>query len=80
MANWRTGHAVDPVGTVSEANIDTWYASKDRTVEHGWDDAHGYVVQHITSGIPPGHTVKCKVKDNKFWLSISGSTINKVWN
>jgi len=79
MATWTKGHGVDPVGTVSEADIDTWYASKDRTVEQGWDDAQGYVMQHIAQGIPAGHTVKHKIKDNKFWLQISGPTINKIW-
>lgn len=79
MANWRTGHGVDPVGNVTEANIDTWYASKDRTVAHGWDDAKDYVMKHISQGVGAGHTVKCKVKDSKFWLSVSGPSINKIW-
>lgn len=79
MATWTKGRGVDPVGAVSEADIDTWYASKDRTIEHGWDDAQTYVMQYIAQGIPSGHTVKHKIKDSKFWLQISGPTINKIW-
>tara|TARA_B100000214_G_scaffold265351_1_gene196468 strand:+ start:170 stop:412 length:243 start_codon:yes stop_codon:yes gene_type:complete len=80
MANWRTGHGVDPVGTVSQSDIDTWYASKDRTVEHGWDDAHAYVTQIISQGIPSGHTVKHGVQGGKYFLTISGDNINKTWS
>ena len=80
MANWRTGHGVDPVGTVSESDIDTWYASKDRTTEHGWDDAHAYVTQIISQGIPAGHTVKHGVDSGKYFLKISGDNINKTWS
>lgn len=79
MATWRKGHGIDPIGVISEADIDTWYASKDRTIEHGWDDADDYVRKVITQGIGEGHTVKSKVKDSKFWLNISGPTINKTW-
>ena len=79
MATWRKGHGVDPVGSMSEAQIDTWYASKDRTMSHGWDDADNYVRKVITQAIGAGHTVKNKVKNGKFWLQISGPTINKIW-
>jgi hypothetical protein len=81
MANWRTGHAIDPVGSISEENIDTWWESKDRTLAHGWDDADGHIRNVITAGIPAGHTVKHGVNDagNKYFLSISGDNINKNW-
>jgi len=80
MANWRTGHGVDAVGSVSQSDIDTWYASKDRTAEHGWDDAHAYVTQIISQGIPAGHTVKHGVESGKYFLTISGDNINKTWS
>ena len=80
MATWTKGRGADPVGDVSLADIDTWYSSKDRTIPSGWDDAQGYVMQHIAQGIPSGHTVKHKIKDSKFWLQISGPTINKIWH
>lgn len=79
MATWRKGHGVDPVGNITEADIDTWYASKDRTLEHGWDDADSYVRKVIVAGIGAGHTVKNKVKAGKFWLQITGPSINKIW-
>ena len=47
----------DPYGDVSESDIDTWWASKDRTTPHGWDDAHGYIMRDISSGIPAGHSL-----------------------
>jgi hypothetical protein len=80
MATWRTGHGVDTVGNISEANIDTWWATKDRTVVHGFDDAEGYIRNVITAGIPAGHTVKHGAEGGEYFLTISGSTINKTWN
>tara|TARA_R110002074_G_scaffold84956_2_gene188134 strand:+ start:79 stop:327 length:249 start_codon:yes stop_codon:yes gene_type:complete len=82
MAKWRTGHGVDPVGTITETNIDTWWASKDRTIEHGWDDAHGHITKVISQGIPAGHSVKHGLNDagNKYYLTISGDNINKTWS
>jgi hypothetical protein len=79
MATWRKGHGVDPVGSMNEDQISTWYASKDRTLAHGWNDADNYVRKVITQAIGAGHTVKNKVKAGKFWLQISGPTINKIW-
>jgi len=76
------GDAVDPVGSVSESDIDTWWASKDRTLEHGFDDAHGYIMRQIVSGIGAGHQVKHGVVDGggAYFLTISGPSINKTWN
>ena len=67
---------------MSEADIDTWWASKDRTMPAGWDDAHGYVMRDISSRIPKGHTIKHGVNDagNKYFLTISGPNINKTWS
>ena len=71
----------DPYGDVSESDINTWWASKDRTTPHGWDDAHGYIMREIGSGIPAGHTIKHGLNDagNKYYLTISGPAINKSW-
>ena len=80
------GFAFDtPVNPYSDAmlesDIDTWWASKDRTVAHGWDDAHGYIMRNISSRIPKGHTIKHGINDagNKYYLIISGPNINKSW-
>jgi hypothetical protein len=72
----------DPYGSMTEADIDTWWASKDRTAEHGWDDAHGYIMRDISSSIPKGHTCKWGVNDagTKYFLTISGPNINKTWS
>ena len=75
----------NPVNPYSEAmsqsDIDTWWSSKDRTVEHGGDDAHGYIMRDISSRIPAGHSIKHGVNDagNKYFLTISGPEINKSW-
>ena len=71
----------DPYGDVSESDINTWWASKDRTTAHGWDDAHGYIMREIGSGIPAGHTIRHGLNDagNKYFLTISGPAINKSW-
>ena len=75
-------NAVDPYSTLGESDIDTWWASKDRTLAQGWDDAHGYIMRNICSSIPKGHTVKHGLNDagNKYFLSITGPNINKTWS
>tara|TARA_Y100001972_G_C7378136_1_gene198383 strand:+ start:43 stop:288 length:246 start_codon:yes stop_codon:yes gene_type:complete len=71
----------NPYSAMSQSDIDTWWASKDRTVEHGWDDAHGYIMRDIGSSIPAGHTIKHGLNDEgkKYYLAISGPNINKTW-
>ncbi len=71
----------NPYSAMSQSDIDTWWASKDRTVAHGWDDAHGYIMRDIGSSIPAGHTIKHGLNDagNKYYLTISGPNINKTW-
>ena len=71
----------DPYGSMTEADIDTWWASKDRTIEAGWDDADGYIRTHILPGMPKGHTVKWGVNDARtsYYLTVSGPSINKSW-
>ena len=71
----------NPYSAMSQSDIDTWWASKDRTVAHGWDDAHGYIMRDIGSSIPAGHTIKHGLNDagNKYFLTISGPNINKSW-
>ena len=45
----------NPYSAMSQSDIDTWWASKDRTVAHGWDDAHGYIMKDISSSIQRSH-------------------------
>ena len=74
---------VNPYATaMTEADIDKWWASKDRTMTHGWDDAHGYIMRDVSSRIPAGHTIKHGINDagNKYFLTISGPNINKTWS
>ena len=75
------GDAVNLITAQDTSSIDTWWASKDRTVEHGWDDADGYIRTYIMPGVPKGHTVKWGVNDarNGYYLTISGPSINKSW-
>ena len=73
---------VDPYADgMTESDIDTWWASKDRTMEHGWDDADGYIRCNIVSSIGKGHTCKWGVNDagTSYYLTINGPTINKSW-
>lgn len=83
MANWSENpEPIDPVGTVTEADIDTWWNGKDRTLEHGFDDAQAYIMQHIAQGIGAGHTLTHGIVDGggAYFLTISGPSINKTWN
>ena len=75
------GDAVNPITAQDTSTIDTWWASKDRTVEAGWDDADGYIRTRILPGMPKGHTVKWGVNDARtgYYLTVSGPSINKSW-
>ena len=75
------GDAVNPITAQDTSSIDTWWASKDMTPEHSWDDADGYIRTYIMPGVPKGHTVKWGVNDarNGYYLTVSGSSINKSW-
>jgi len=75
------GAAVNPITAQDTSTIDTWWASKDRTAEHGWDDADGYIRTYIMPGVPKGHTVKWGVNNARtgYYLKVSGPTINKTW-
>ena len=71
----------DPYGSMSEADIDTWWAAHVPTRETWWDDAHGYIMRDISSSIPKGHTVTHGVNEARtsYYLTISGPSINKSW-
>jgi hypothetical protein len=75
------GDAVNPITAQDTSSIDTWWASKDRTMVAGWDDADGYIRTFIIPGVPKGHTCKWGVNDagNRYYLTISGPSINKSW-
>jgi hypothetical protein len=75
------GDAVNPITAQDTSSIDTWWASKDRTIQHGFDDADGYIRTYILPGVPKGHNVKWGVNDagNSYYLTISGPNINKSW-
>ena len=81
MATWRKGHGVDPVGTVTESDIDTWWAAKNTALPHNYDDCDGYIRHEITVGIGIGHTVTHGVKEDGsgYFLTISGPSINRSW-
>ena len=49
------GFAFDTPNHTVQYYIDTWWASKDRTIEAGWDDAHGYIMKDISSSIKRSH-------------------------
>ena len=72
----------NPVGTVTESDIDTWWSKGAPETESWWDDADGYIRLQIVPGIPKGHNCKWGVNDagNKYYLTISGSAINKTWS
>ncbi len=76
----------NPVGTVTEADIDAyWKTYDDRgdTAEpSNYNDMDDYFRTVVTAGIPAGHTVKWGVNDagTKYFLTISGSSINKTWS
>ena len=76
------GDAVNPITAQDTSSIDTWWASKDRTVVHGFDDADGYIRTYIVPGVPAGHTCKWGINDagTKYFLTISGPNINKTWS
>ncbi len=76
------GDAVNPITVQDTSSIDTWWASKDRTMVAGWDDADGYIRTFIIPGVPKGHTCKWGVNDagNCYYLTISGPNINKTWS
>jgi hypothetical protein len=71
-----------PVTAQDVSDIDTWWASKDRSIPHGWDDADGYIRTYIMPGVPKGHTCKWGVNEagNGYYLTISGDSINKTWS
>ena len=81
MANWRKGHGVDPVGSISQADIDNWWGVKATHLPHNYDDCDGYIRNTITAGIGEGHTVTHGVKEDGtgYYLTISGPSINKSW-
>lgn len=76
------GDAVNPITAQDTSSIDTWWASKDRTMVAGWDDADGYIRTFIIPGVPKGHTCKWGVNDagTSYYLTISGPSINKSWS
>jgi len=76
------GTNINPITAQDTSSIDTWWASKDRTVVHGFDDADGHIRTYIVPGVPKGHTCKWGVNDagNSYYLTISGPTINKNWS
>ena len=80
------GTSVDPVGTITEANIDSYWAtqnSKDATSDvSNYNDMDYYFRTVVCAGIPKGHTCKWGVNDagTKYFLTISGPNINKTWS
>ena len=80
------GAAIDPVGSVSESDIDSYWTTQNNkgatSDVSNYNDMDYYFRTHITAGIPKGHTVKWGVNDagTKYFLTISGPNINKTWS
>jgi hypothetical protein len=80
------GAATDPVGSISESDIDSYWAtqnSKDATSDvSNYNDMDYYFRTVVCAGIPSGHTCKWGVNDagTKYFLTISGPNINKTWS
>jgi len=76
------GDAVDPVGTVTEADIDTWWANGNPTASHWFDDANGDILRTIIPGVGAGHTIEYGPNDagTSYVLKITGPSINKTWS
>jgi len=80
------GTAIDPVGTITEANIDSYWTtqnSKGTTSDvSNYNDMDYYFRTVVCAGIPSGHTCKWGVNDagTKYFLTISGPNINKTWS
>ena len=76
----------NPVGTVTEADIDAYWKKYDdrgdtSNTSH-YDDMDQYFRTVVTAGIPSGHNVKWGINDagTKYYLTISGPNINKTWS
>jgi hypothetical protein len=80
------GTAIDPVGTITEANIDSYWntfdARGDTSNPTNYNDMDYHFRTVVCAGIPIGHTCKWGVNDagTKYFLTISGPNINKTWS
>lgn len=76
------GANINPITAQDTSSIDTWWASRHPERTTWWDDADGYIRTYIVPGVPQGHQVKWGVNDagDRYYLTISGPTINKTWS
>ena len=75
------GAAVDPVGSITESDINTWWSSVTPADKSTWKSNFDYIMKTVAAGIPAGHEISHgpNADDSSYVLAISGSAINKSW-
>ena len=76
------GDAVDPYGSFSESDIDTWWEGQSPSDNTAWNSMFQYIMKTIVSSIGEGHSVEHGPNDanDSYVMKISGGTINKTWS